>query len=164
MLKSTDGDLGSYIITAKDPISGDLAGVAKFEVIRHPPRTREEMDKKYAEAVQSRQKEPPVAGVNEALDRAFFKVTMYSEMETMAGVPYLILNILAIRPSWQRRGVGTTLLKYVLQRADNLDLAVYLDSGVSGKALYERFGFRVVGDMPLDCRDYGGKFVVAKTC
>ena len=160
-LKSTGGDPGSYIVTAKDSVSGEIAGIARFETIQHPPKTKEEMDRKYEEVTKSRRDEPHVAGVNEQLDEVFLRVIMYSEMETMAGNPYLVLNILGIRPSWQRRGVGTTLLKYVLEKADRLGLPVYLDSGVSGKALYERFGFKVIGDVPLNCLDYGGEFTTS---
>lgn len=158
-LKSTGGDLGSCIVGAKDTVSGEIVGIARWEVVEHPPKTKEEMDAKFEDAVKARQDEPPVAGANEDLNRAFFRTNLYCEMEITPGEPHLTLQVLAIRQNQQRRGIGTMLLKHILEKADRLRLPVYLDSGVSGKPLYERFGFQVVRVMPLNALDYGGEFI-----
>lgn len=157
LLQQTNGDLGSFCVCAKDVASGEIVGIARWDIVEHPPKTKEEMDAKYEDVVEARQGEPPVAGVNEELNRVFLHIMLYCEMEITAGQPYLILQMLAIRPDCQRRGIGTVLLKHVLEKADREGLQVYLDSAVSGKALYERFGFKVVSEMPLNCLDYGGR-------
>lgn len=158
-LKSTGGDPGSCVLGAKDSVSGEIVGVARWEVVENPPKTKEDMDAKFKDAVNGRQDEPPVAGANEDLNLAFLRTNLYCEMEITAGQPHVTLQLLAIRQNQQRRGIGTLLLKHVLEKADRLHLPVYLDSGISGKALYERFGFQVVSVMPLNALDYGGEFV-----
>ena len=49
------------------------------------------------------------------------------------------------------------LLRQGLEKADRLGLPVVIISGISGRLLYERYGFRVLNELPLDCRDYGGR-------
>ena len=105
----------------------------------------------------ARQGRVAVEGMNFELDRAYFKVSFNTEMETMASQPYITLRLLATRPGHQRRGAGAMLLKLGLETADGLGLPVYLDSGVGGKSLYEHFGFDIVRDFPLNCLDYGGR-------
>ncbi|MFZ1429897.1 MAG: GNAT family N-acetyltransferase [Geminicoccaceae bacterium] len=59
---------------------------------------------------------------------------------------------MGVRDSWQRRGVGTTLLGALVDSADNwldirrLELTVYADN-IPAIALYERFGFELEGRM-----------------
>ena len=57
---------------------------------------------------------------------------------------------MAVRDDWQRRGVGTALMRAALDLADNwlnltrVELQVYADNA-AGIALYERFGFEIEG-------------------
>ncbi len=59
---------------------------------------------------------------------------------------------MGVRDSWQHRGVGTALLRALVDSADNwldirrLELTVYADN-VPAIALYEGFGFEVEGRM-----------------
>ena len=55
---------------------------------------------------------------------------------------------LAVHPDYRRNGVASALLKRSLDAADRLDAVVYLEvrsSNAGAIALYEKFGFRVLG-------------------
>jgi L-phenylalanine/L-methionine N-acetyltransferase len=57
---------------------------------------------------------------------------------------------MAVHDDWQGRGVGTALMKAMLDLADNwlnlarIELTVYTDN-TAGIALYEKFGFEIEG-------------------
>lgn len=57
---------------------------------------------------------------------------------------------MAVRDDWQGKGIGTALMRAVLDLADNwlnltrIELHVYTDNE-AGIALYEKFGFEVEG-------------------
>ena len=67
------------------------------------------------------------------------------------------LNILAVRPGYQRRGVGAALLDWGLKHARQRGEKVYLEASPTGMGLYLKKGFRVVGELEL--QDPGNRFV-----
>ena len=78
-------------------------------------------------------------------------------MMSTQGRTHGVLSILAVLPEYHRRGIASMILQDGLRRMDARSLPAYLDCGVQGKPLYERFGFRFVKDYPLDAREYGGR-------
>ena len=156
-LRQTNGDLGSTCFVARDATSGKIVGVSRWVLEEDPPKTPDEIDTKFDEGTKARQEEPAVEGMNSELNEAYQRAAFYSELETVVGRPYMTLRLLAVHPSHQRRGVGSLLIKPLLEKADRLSLPVYLDTGVSGKPLYERLGFEVTSDFPLNALDYGGR-------
>jgi ribosomal protein S18 acetylase RimI-like enzyme len=60
------------------------------------------------------------------------------------------LEALGIRPQSQRQGIGSRLVKPILERGDEEGIECYLETSDPGNvAFYQRFGFRVVTDLPL---------------
>jgi GNAT superfamily N-acetyltransferase len=157
MLRNTNGDLGSHCFSAKDVSTGEILGISWWDRILQPAASQDEIVKGFEEAYASRNLGKLVAGFQSELDYAFFKAAYFSEAEVVDGMPYMSLRLLATDPRHQRRGVGSTLLRHGLERADRLSLPTYLDSGISGRPLYEKFGFEVKRDFPLDCTEYGGR-------
>ena len=157
MLRQTNGDPGSSCFCAKDTSSDKIIGVSWWELNDHPPQTKEGIDAIFQQELEARKYEPAVEGVHSDLDKVYFRTAFYSELETVNGRPYMTLRLLATHANHQRRGVGSLLVKHGLERADRLGLPVYLDSTASGKPLYERLGFEVTGEFPLNCLDYGGR-------
>ena len=153
----TGGDFAKHCFTAKDVATGDIVGISWWASDLHPPASRDEIEEAYQASRKKRGAEPQVEGMNEELAREYFKVAFCSELETIAGRPYVTLRMLATNPRYHRRGVGSLLLKHGLEKADSLGLPVYLDCSVGGKPLYERYGFKVIGDFPLNCSEYGGR-------
>ena len=58
-----------------------------------------------------------------------------------------------IRPSYQRRGIGTFLLRRLLEEADASDRIAKIAflKGSLVKSLYRRFGFRIVEQAETHC-------------
>ena len=150
------GDLGSSCFCVKDTTTGEMVAVSWWAVISLPRKTKEEIDSKFEEISKARNAGPQV-DMNKELDHAFFKAGYYSENESMDGKSFMSLRLLATHPKHQRRGAGSMLLKQGLEKANKSGLPVYLDAGVNGKPLYERFGFKVVKEFPLNCLEYGGR-------
>jgi len=62
-----------------------------------------------------------------------------------------------VRPEYQRKGIGTEMLKQGIQRADDEGLLMYLEAMPKGLELYKRFGFVEVDRVEVDLSKYGGK-------
>ncbi|PJJ72972.1 acetyltransferase (GNAT) family protein [Diaminobutyricimonas aerilata] len=64
--------------------------------------------------------------------------------------PHFYLAYIGARPEAQGRGVGSTLMRFALAEADRLRMPAYLESSDEANVgYYERFGFRVVGEVRL---------------
>jgi GNAT superfamily N-acetyltransferase len=96
---------------------------------------------------------------NMALLTAFRSaMTATAKLHIKPGEPHLYLKIIAIDPSYQRKGVGSALLDTGLAVADRLNIKAYLEATPVGRALYERYGWRDVGWLEgFDVRDFGGR-------
>jgi GNAT superfamily N-acetyltransferase len=58
--------------------------------------------------------------------------------------PHYYLPVVGVEPEWQGRGLGTALMRPVLERCDDEKLPAYLEaSSPLNRALYERHGFHV---------------------
>lgn len=64
--------------------------------------------------------------------------------------PHHYLFFLGTRPEWQSRGIGSALMKVVLDRCDREQTPAYLEATSEGnKRLYLRHGFEVTEEMRL---------------
>jgi ribosomal protein S18 acetylase RimI-like enzyme len=64
--------------------------------------------------------------------------------------PHAYLFLLGTRPQWQSRGLGSALLREVLERCDRDATPAYLEaSSERNQQLYLRHGFEVTGEIPL---------------
>ena len=98
---------------------------------------------------------PPTG--NGALAARFFQANHDSTHRTAGHLDHWFLSTLVVDRGWQRRGVGTMLLRWGVDRADEERWAAYLNSTEDAKALYERFGFRSMSESvfeELNMRSY----------
>ena len=65
------------------------------------------------------------------------------------------LEAFAVHPDWQRKGIGSLLVKKFLESVDTDHAKCYVHSSETGKALYEKFGFKVIGLVTVDLREFG---------
>jgi len=64
--------------------------------------------------------------------------------------PHAYLFLLGTRPAWQSQGLGSALLRAVLDRCDRDATPAYLEATSPGnQRLYARHGFEVVGEIVL---------------
>jgi GNAT superfamily N-acetyltransferase len=67
--------------------------------------------------------------------------------------PHYYLPFVGVEPEWQGRGLGTALMRPVLDRCDDEKLGAYLEaSSPRNRALYERLGFEVTEQFSLGSR------------
>ncbi|MGO1866806.1 MAG: GNAT family N-acetyltransferase [Sphingobacterium sp.] len=82
---------------------------------------------------------------------ALFNRRFNMEAETQAGELYL--DCLAVHPEWQGKGIGSLLINHLIARfAQHEDSVLGLlvdENNRHAKRLYERLGFRVVGEKSL---------------
>ncbi|KAF5022431.1 hypothetical protein F66182_5516 [Fusarium sp. NRRL 66182] len=86
----------------------------------------------------------PASG-DRALAAHFFQVNADATAEHVAGERHWFLSTIVTDQEVQRRGVGSVLMKFGVERADEEGWMAYVNSSVAGRGLYEKFGFRVVG-------------------
>lgn len=114
------------------PEGSVLAGFAAWT--RITPSTPLEGPAKRAKA----EKEPNL------LNNFFAK--MWSTRESiMANKTYWFLKLLTIDPPHQRRGIGTLLVKWGVEKANKEGVDAWLESSPMGKGAYLKAGFRVLG-------------------
>ena len=64
--------------------------------------------------------------------------------------PHYYLPVVGVEPQWQGRGLGTALLRPVLERCDDEKLPAYLEaSSPRNRALYQWHGFKVTGQFSV---------------
>jgi len=89
-----------------------------------------------------------VAAAEETADR------LQSALQLMAEVhpeqPHAYLFLLATLPQWQSRGLGSALLRNMLQRCDRDGVPAYLEAtSEDSRRLYLRHGFQATGEIRL---------------
>lgn len=70
----------------------------------------------------------------------------FREQWIPSGKPCWILMHLVTRPSQRRKGAAGLLIRWGMERSRESGVPAYLEAGVQGKPVYERFGFVVVGE------------------
>ena len=89
-----------------------------------------------------------VEAAEEHADRAVAILERMDECHPQEPHDYLFL--LGTRPEWQSRGLGSALLREVLQRCDQEGRTAYLEASSEGnRRLYLRHGFEVRGEIKL---------------
>ena len=81
-------------------------------------------------------------------ERLFTILELMAEQHPAA--PHWYLFFLATRPGLQSRGLGSALMRPVLETCDADGVPAYLEAtGERSRALYERHGFEVTGEIRL---------------
>lgn len=63
---------------------------------------------------------------------------------------YVFVEILAVEPQWQRKGVGALCMEEVCREADEKGWPCLLEGTEEGRGLYEKWGFEVREELWLD--------------
>jgi len=72
----------------------------------------------------------------------------------MAGQKHILLNSFFVDPSSQRKGAGATVLKAVIERAEDDHVPVFLQGSPVGHDLYKRMGWEDVEFLDVDLADW----------
>ncbi|PVH94100.1 hypothetical protein DM02DRAFT_694119 [Periconia macrospinosa] len=73
-------------------------------------------------------------------------------------LPIMMLNMMAVFPQYQRRGIGKLLMDWGLDLADKMQALCILEGTLPGKRLYLKGGFIVQRDFYLDAgEEFAGR-------
>ena len=72
--------------------------------------------------------------------------------------PTAFLNLLVVHPTAHRRGAGTMLVGWGVEKADAMGLTGFLEASRMGAPLYRKFGFEPVHQQMFDLAVYGKEF------
>lgn len=75
----------------------------------------------------------------------------------MRGQAYIFMRLLVVLPSFQNRGIGTRLLRWGLEHADQFDVKAWIDASPAGLGLYQKLGWEEVGRLVVELEEWGGK-------
>ena len=67
-----------------------------------------------------------------------------------------MLAILTVHQDYQRKGAGTLLVQWGLQKSEELGLPAYLEASPAGKFLYKKLGFHQIDTVIVKAEDWGG--------
>ncbi|KAK2811687.1 hypothetical protein FQN50_002033 [Emmonsiellopsis sp. PD_5] len=85
--------------------------------------------------------------------------TFFAEVEklrnTMFGVRHAFLGGIATHPAYQRLGVGSAIVKYGTDIADEANAPCWLEASPEGYGLYKKFGFEDKMQFTFDLKKYG---------
>ncbi|KAI1421020.1 hypothetical protein F5Y12DRAFT_66948 [Xylaria sp. FL1777] len=96
----------------------------------------------------------PPEDSNIALFHEFYDALMSMEKKYQASQK-LVLTHLCARHSYHNRGIGTALLRSVLDLADREGVPAYLEASRVGAPVYQRLGFKTVEVLEFDRTETG---------
>jgi len=139
----------SYFLKVVDSsLGGKIIGIANWDIYSDPLTDRQ------FEHVCAMEEAPDEA-LKEAWDEVFTYISRSRRRWLADRAPRACLFLLAVLPEYHRKGVGTMLMQWGVDMADELGLEGYLEATMMGKPLYEKFGFQVVDKVRYDMKKYG---------
>jgi len=149
VLKSLHSDPTATFLKVTDTITGEIIGGARWQVYTEKPELKhaevdwwEGEDKEYAEFVlnilhrgrfeKTAAEGPYLCELLCSADFIFCCLTMHP-----------VLDVIFTDPKHQHRGAGSKLVKWGVDRADELGVEAFLESTRFGRHMYEQNGFQI---------------------
>lgn len=86
----------------------------------------------------------------------FFTINTHHLVKTtFARRPYIMIDILVVDPTAQKRGIGAKLLQHIITGADSLNVPTALESTPAGLPLYWSHQFEVKDIVKADMKAFG---------
>jgi GNAT superfamily N-acetyltransferase len=71
--------------------------------------------------------------------------------------PLLVLELLCVLPEYQRMGIGSSFLRWGMEKADASNARIYLEATMEGVPAYLKYGWKIVEEIKLDYTERGGE-------
>ena len=139
--KTKNSDPNTTYLKAVDTASNEIVGMAKWDIYdnRVPDFNEPSKDQQnYYDNEDDRE-------FAKDATRQFLKERHAAIRRTNGNV--VSLDILAVDPAHQRKGVGAALVKWGTSRADDMGVEGVVESSPFGKGLYEKNGYVFVKDV-----------------
>lgn len=76
--------------------------------------------------------------------------------QLVANRTVVVLDYFAVHPEYQGKGAGLALLKHGIQKAEDLELDIFVMAFVGGFGIYKRMGFKILESLVQDATPFGG--------
>ncbi|KAJ5281739.1 hypothetical protein N7478_007111 [Penicillium angulare] len=148
-------DPKTHVLKVTDPASGTIVGYGRWYIPTelgiepHVPELSEQ-GQVYAK--------DPVAFAPQPMNmRVFtaFKAMLEEGRKRHTTERDMMLDILATLPSHQGRGVGSAILRWGCEKADALQVRIYLEATPEGYPLYVKYGWKAVENVDFDMNELG---------
>lgn len=96
-------------------------------------------------------------GTNVPLCEYFFRAMDAKRDMHMKDKPYFLMGILVTMPQYQGQGIGSSLLRWGLEIADEKGVECYINASPKAVKVYERLGWVEVDHVDVDLAQYGGE-------
>ncbi|MCJ1459924.1 hypothetical protein MMC28_010303 [Mycoblastus sanguinarius] len=103
-------------------------------------------------------------GTNKELFQDFFGALKEKKEKWMDESRDFYLQILAVAPTNQRKGLGAMLISEGLADADRENARTYIEGSLHGLQLYLRHGWKQVDELVTDMGKYGGHGLTSVKC
>ncbi|GAQ12171.1 hypothetical protein ALT_9492 [Aspergillus lentulus] len=143
-------DPHSRITKAIDTQSGQIVGWSMWSI--YPDA---EALATAAEEARKRATTPPASSLCPQLYLDYQELKARLREKWIGGRAVAILQVLAVHPDYQGRGIGTKLLMVGVEEARRLGLPAWLEASEAGYSVYKRCGFYDAERMELDFAKYG---------
>lgn len=144
-IQSMREDETAHYVKATDVQTGKIVAWAKWHFFEDPEKPPPPFPRKW---------DPPV---NAALGKYFFDALEETRRNSMKGKKYILTAILVTLPEYQRKGIGSKLLEWGLERADEKGYHCWIDSSPQGLGLYKKHGWEEIGFLDVDLAGWGGE-------
>jgi predicted N-acetyltransferase YhbS len=65
------------------------------------------------------------------------------------------LESMSVLPDYQRQGIASSMITIFLEDVNKDNAGTFVRSSIVGRKLYERFGWKVLGELKIDLREFG---------
>lgn len=96
-------------------------------------------------------------GTNIPLCKAMFSAFGAAHMKHMSGIKHVVLHSLHVAPTYQRKGIGTALLRELFEKHGLAEQQVWLNAQLRGRDVYKKFGWREVESVDINLVDFLGE-------
>lgn len=83
---------------------------------------------------------------NPTLALTFFTAMAKAHERIMGDKPHWYLELVAVRKDWIGKGAASPLMRWGVEQADIDGTPCFLEGTPNARAMYEKYGFRVVGE------------------
>ncbi|KFY05751.1 hypothetical protein V492_08317 [Pseudogymnoascus sp. VKM F-4246] len=136
--------------------SSEIVAFSKWVYPHIPDPNAEDPEK----AIRTQQHIP---GSNDKLVVEFFIKFLRGRKKWVVPETHYFMSILAVRPEYQRKGLGSMLLAPVLEQADRENAKAFVQGSAQGIGLYLKHGWEEVDEILMDYSPYGGSKDVKTT-
>jgi len=140
---------GTKYFKAVHEETGEVAAFSKWEYPHTPDPNAEDPETAI-------RKEPQAPGSNDELVIEFLTKFLRGRKKWIVPETHYFMSILAVRPEYQRKGLGSMLLTQVLELADKDSAKTFIQASAKGLGLYLKHGWVEVDEIVLDFSPYGG--------